>query len=73
MFDYKKRYVFSLEKFIADEVNSGRDINDIGNASDLWAYEIDGYIVRYIIEDVGYCDGYYVHPDWCIEVDPYDM
>ena len=73
MFDYKKYYVFSLDKFIEDMVKIGKSDEDIKSCYELWAGEIDGSIVRYVNEKCGYCDGYLVDFDWCEEIDPYDM
>ena len=73
MFDYKKYYVFSVDKFIADVEKLGHSEEDIRIACELWANEIDGSIVRYVDEHNGYCDGYLVDFDWCEEIDPYDM
>ena len=73
MFDYKKYYKFSLNKFVEDMVKIGKSDEDIKLCCELWAGEIDGSIVGYVNENSGYCDGYLVDFDWCIEVDPYDM
>lgn len=73
MFDYKKYYKFSLDKFIADMVKIGKSDEDIKLCCELWAAKIDGSIVGYVNENNGYCDGYLVDFDWCEEVDPYDM
>lgn len=73
MFDYKKYYVFSVDKFIVDVEKLGKSEEDIRIACELWANEIDGHIVRYVNEDSGYCDGYLVDFDWCEEIDPYDI
>lgn len=73
MFDYKKYYKFSLDKFIADMVKIGKSDEDIKLCCELWAGKIDGSIVRYVNEDSGYCDGYLVDFDWCEEIDPYDI
>lgn len=73
MFDYKKYYVFSVEKFIVDAEKLGKSEEDIRIACKLWANEIDKHIVRYINEREGYCDGYLVDFDWCEEIDSYDM
>ena len=73
MFDYKKYYVFSVDKFIADVEKLGHSEEDIRIACKLWANEIDGKRVMYIDEKTGVCDGCVLHPDWCEEIDPYDM
>ena len=73
MFDYKKYYKFSLDKFIEDMVKIGESDEDIKLCYELWAGKIDGSIVGYVNENSGYCDGYLVDFDWCIEVDPYDI
>ena len=73
MFDYKKHYKFSLNKFVEDMVRIGKSDEDIKSCHELWAGKIDGSIVRYINEDNGYCDGYLVDFDWCEEIDPYDI
>ena len=73
MFDYKKHYKFSLNKFIADMVKIGKSDEDIKLCYELWADKIDGSIVRYFNERKGYCDGYLVDFDWCEEIAPYDM
>ena len=73
MFDYKKHYVFSLNKLVEDMVKRGKSDEDIKSCYELWADKIDGSIVRYVNENSGYCDGYLVDFDWCIEVDTYDI
>ena len=73
MFDYKKYYKFSLDKVIEDMVKIGESDEDIKLCYELWAGKIDGSIVGYVNENSGYCDGYLVDFDWCIEVDPYDI
>ena len=73
MFDYKKHYVFSLDKYIVDMVKRGRTDEHIKLCYELWADKIDGSIVRYFNERKGYCDGYLVDFDWCEEIDPYDI
>ena len=73
MFDYKKYYKFSLNKFVEDMVKIGKSDEDIKLCCELWADRIDGSIVGYVNENSGYCDGYLVDFDWCIEVDPYDI
>lgn len=73
MFDYKKYYVFNVDKFIIDMAKLGKYGEDIKVDCELWANEIDGHIVRYIDEHKGYCDGYLVDFDWCEEIDPYGM
>ena len=73
MFDYKKYYKFSLNKFVEDMVRIGKSDVDIKLCCELWASKIDGSIVRYVNENSGYCDGYLVDFDWCIEVDTYDI
>ena len=73
MFDYKKYYKFSVDKFIEDMVKSGESDECIKLCYKLWAYEIDGEYVKYIDEKTGYCDGCFVDFDWCEEIDPYDM
>ena len=70
MFDYKKHYVFSVDRFIIDRKLKGKDYN---KDCELWAYKTDGKYVKYVSANVGICNGYVVHPDWCIEVDPYDI
>ena len=73
MFDYKKHYVFSLDKFILDRAFNGAYGDDVKRECELWAKEIDGKPVIYVSERVGVCGMFVVHPDWCIEVDPYTM
>ena len=73
MFDYKKYYKFSLNKFVEDMVKIGKSDEDIKSCYELSASKIDGSIVRYVNENSGYCDGYLVDFDWCIEVDTYDI
>ena len=73
MFDYKKYYKFSLNKFVEDMVRIGKSDEDIKLCYELWAGKIDGSMVGYVNEDSGYCDGYLVDFDWCIEVDLYDI
>ena len=73
MFDYKKHYEFSLNKFVEDMVKIGKSDEDIKLCYELWAGRIDGSIVGYVNENSGYCDGYLDDFDWCIEVDPYDI
>ena len=73
MFDYKKHYKFSVDRYIVDMVKRGKSDEDIKLSYELWADQIDGHIVRYIDEHKGYCDGYLVDFDWCEEIDPYDM
>ena len=73
MFDYKKHYKFSLNKFVEDMVKRDESDEEIKSCYELWANKIDGSIVRYFNERKGYCDGYLVDFDWCEEVDPYDM
>ena len=73
MFDYKKYYKFSLNKFVEDMVRIGKSDEDIKLCYELWASKIDGNIVRYVNENSGYRDGYLVDFDWCIEVDTYDI
>ena len=73
MFDYKKNYVFSVDKFIVDAKKIGTFEKDIKIACELWANEIDGHIVRYVDERKGCCDGCLVVFDWCEEIDTYDM
>ena len=53
MFDYKKYYKFSLDKFIEDMVKIGKSDEDIKSCYELWADEIDGSIVRYVNEKEG--------------------
>ena len=73
MFDYKKYYVFSIDRYIADRFNDDKPSLEILHACQTWAYKIDGKYVEYFNKNVGLCNGYYVYFDWCIEVDPYDM
>lgn len=73
MFDYKKYYKFSVDKYIVDMVKTGRTNEHIKLCYELWANKIDGSIVKYFSEKIGYCDGYLVYFDWCEEIDPYDM
>ena len=73
MFDYKKYYKFSLNKFVEDMVKIGKSDEHIKLCYELWADKIDGSIVRYFNERKGYCDGYLVDFDWCEEIAPYDM
>ena len=73
MFDYKKYYKFSLNKFVEDMVKIGKSDEYIKLCYELWADKIDGSIVRYFNERKGYCDGYLVDFDWCEEIDAYDM
>ena len=73
MFDYKKYYKFSLNKFVEVMVKIGKSDEDIKLCCELWAGKIDGSIVGYVNENSGYCDGYLVDFDWCIEVDTYDI
>ena len=73
MFDSKKHYVFSLDRYIVDMVKRGRTDEHIILCYELWADKIDRSIVKYFNERVGYCDGYLVSFDWCEEIDPYDM
>lgn len=73
MFDYKKYYKFSVDKYIVNmtELGKSKEIIEIGCES--WANKIDGSMVEYFSERTGYCSGYLVHFDWCEEIDPYDM
>ena len=73
MFDYKKYYKFSLNKFVEDMVRMGKSDEHIKFCCNLWAKEIDGIIVKYLDKKTGCCDGCLVHPAWCEEIDPYDM
>ena len=73
MFDYKKYYVFSLNKLVEDMVKRGESDECIRLCYELWADKIDGSIVKYFNESVGCCDGYLVSFSWCKEIDTYDI
>lgn len=73
MFDYKKHYVFSVDKYIIDMIKIGVFVEDVKESYILWAKDIDGKPVIYVSDNIGVCDVYVVDPDWCIEADPYTI
>ena len=73
MFDYKKHYKFSVHKYIMDMIESGILAEEVKQSCILWANDIDEQPVLYVNDEVGVCGMYVVHPDWCVEIDPYTM